>query len=279
MGLDMWDAHWTAINNDAMTFKKARHSKGYNDARRISLPAVADAKKWPMYEVGWDGNCITRIRLDFIPADLGPEGLEDLHCVLVALMHNGWAFVIEHGIVTRLDVAVDFPNVEMDDLLFLPQQGVTSQRWCRSGKLESYQLGKAKGNCTMIYNRRAKRVAQGKPWAGKTGIRVERRLRSPGISVSSLPELAFPFTGLCPIQKLVGKPAIEKKAYFWEFFIRSAESIGLAAALALLPTNKRTGYRKFIQQNCATWWKPEEIWPRWQSTLSDLKVSDTKHWC
>lgn len=277
-GQDMWQAHCSA-EKDKETFKKQGYGKGYNQRYRISLPSTVDAKHWPLYEIAYEQGCINRLRLDFNPADLGHEGMEELHFVLSALMDTGWGFVAKYGKVTRLDVAVDLPEVNMEHLMFLPKQGVTSQQWHQSGQLQSYQLGKSKGNRTMIYNRKAKRISQGKPWAGKEGIRVERRLRNPGITVQGMHSLPWPFEGLHVVKRMSGPPAGELKGYIWRLFVGTAENSGIAAALAILPTKKRSMYRKHCNEHNIPLWDADAIWGNWTKTLADLEIADPKAWC
>ena len=98
---------------------------------------MTNSKTWPLYQMGCDGHCVTKVRIEFVPVDLGPQGLEELHAALFALMDQGWAFVVEHGRITRLDVAVGFPKVTMDQFHFLPQQGATVTQWKQDGGLRA----------------------------------------------------------------------------------------------------------------------------------------------
>lgn len=276
-GIDMWQAHWTEVN-DGETFKPVRPSKGYNKAYRIALQSIAASKAWPFYEIAFDSGCITKVRLDIIPADLGPDGLFDLHFVLMGLMDSGWGFVVKHGKITRIDVAVDLPTVEMEHLLYLPQKGLTSWQWLQSGKLGSYQLGKPKGNRTMIYNRKQKRIDKGQPWAGKEGIRVERRLKNLNLPLKGLSGLSWPFADLHPVQKIATPPSREPKVYIWTQFLMAAEHCGLAAALANLPPKKRTMYRKHLKQHSLPLWDPVAIWTNWEKGLAESRIACTKTW-
>jgi hypothetical protein len=273
----MWKAHWPAVG-DKEIFKPARPSKGYHRAYRMALPSVAKATKWPTYEIKFADDCITNLRIDFIPVDLGSDGMVDLHSVLITLMPDGWGYVVKHAKVTRLDVALDFPLVEMDDLLFLPQQGVTTRVWASNGTLKSYQLGKSNANCTMIYNRKAKRIDKGQAWKGKEGIRLERRLRHLQMPLSDLATLSSPFECLTPVNNVQGPPPGEEKAYQWPMFMATVEQRGLGPALALLPTKKRTVYRTHLKQHCAPWWDPVAFWQGWAASLDALKLIDPNTW-
>lgn len=276
-GIDMWKGHWTE-EKDGGTFKPVRPSKGYNKAYRIALQSIASSKAWPFYEIAFDNACITKVRLDIIPADLGPEGLFELHTVLMGLMDSGWGFFVRHGKITRLDVAVDLPHLEMDHLLYLPKKGLTSWQWLQSGKLGSYQLGKPKGNSTMIYDRKQKRVDKGKPWAGKEGIRVERRLKNLGMPLKGLSGLSWPFADLQLVRKIATPPSGEPKAYFWRQFLMATDHCGLAAAMANLPPKKRTMYRKHLHQHKAPMWDARVIWANWHTMLDELKLSHAGNW-
>lgn len=277
VGKDMWNAYFTSVNDEGI-IKTGACSRGYNRGHKLCLDSVLDSKKWPHYEVAWEDKCITRARLDFVPADLGYDGMVDLHAVLTGFMDSGWAYLVEHGRITRLDVALDFPHVSMDEFHFLPAQGATSSSWSHSGKLQTYQSGKSNGNCTSIYDRGAKRKAQGKGWQGKVGVRVERRLRNPAIKLHELPTMANPFASMCMVKKVAEPPSATKQTYIWSLFMDAAETIGLATALAKLPVKKRTAFRKHLANHLQPWWDAETSWSEWPTMLSDLKIANPNAW-
>lgn len=256
------------------SFRPAIRSKGYSRAYRIALPSIADATKWPFYEFRCGEQGVTRVRLDLIPADLGKDGLAELNDELWKLFYGGWEYFYHRGRVSRIDIAVDFPQLEMDQIFLLPQQGLTTKQFSSSGRLETVYLGKSKGNYTAIYNRKAKRIAQKKPWKGKAGIRVERRLKNQKLWLKDIDNLACPFANLQGISRQLDRPKFEKKAYFWEYFKDSLSARGLPAALALLPQGKRTQYRKYLKTKAPSLWDFDEIWSRWKVPASALRPID-----
>jgi hypothetical protein len=276
-GFEMFKAMHLAFA-DSKVFHHAKHSKGYKWARRIALDSVVASAKWPFYEIDYEDKCVTRLRIDFVPVDLGLTGMQDLNLELTTLMNNGWGYIATHGRISRLDVAVDFPDVEMDQFHFLPKKGATTKQWSSDGKLQTYQHGKAKSSHTSIYNRKAKRIAQGKPWAGKQGIRVERRLINPGIAVTALPELLCAFSGIDMVQRHIGPPITEQKPYIWHLFQNASEHMGMEAALGLLRVDKRKAYRKHLKANLVDWWDEDAIWAGWPKMLSDLKIANPYAW-
>ena len=46
------------------------------------------------------------------------------------------------------------------------------KEWKRNGELETLVFGKKKGNQTLIYSRKKKRLAKGQPWPGKSEVRI-----------------------------------------------------------------------------------------------------------
>ena len=276
-GVAMYSACWTAFA-DTNLFQQVRHSKGFLKAYRIKLGSVVDAAKWPFYECAYEDKCITRVRIDFIPVDLGQVGMSELHLALLALMDSGWAYFVENGHVSRLDVAVDFPEIEMDEFHYLPKQGATTKQWSRDGKLQTYQHGKARSSHTSIYNRKAKRISQKKPWAGKQGVRVERRLKGQNFPLKGLANLSNPFANMAMLKRYISPPPSEAKAYIWSYFMSTVEMKGMSAALAELPPQKQTAYRKHLKTNGVGWWDVEAIWHGWTPMLDELNISKASAW-
>ena len=214
-----------------------------------------------------------------MPVDLGPHGMMELHSRLNNLMEGGWGAFVKHGRITRLDVTVDLPLTKIDDFHFLPQKGATMTVWRVNGKLTGYAHGKKEGNQTVIYDRKAKRIAQGKAWKGKEGARIERRLRNTTLTLPDLPGMPNPFKGM----SLVGMPEAPpseqtKMVYVWHLFRRAADTHLLATTLALLPPEKKTLYRKHLKAHEKSWWDPKAIWAHWPAMLDELKIASATAW-
>lgn len=236
------------------------------------IPGIDDPTKWPFYEFRWNAKGVTAVRLDFIPADLGTVGIEHLNTVLWEQLtfYGGWAYFFKKGRITRIDLAADFPSLRMEDIYLLPSQGVTSRQYHRDGKLESVRLGKPIGSHTLVYDRKAKRVAKKKDWKGKVGLRVERRLLNPNFMLKDLQGLDCPFQGLSAISRHIDQPDFEKKAYIWELFMDGCEVRGLPAALARLPQGKRTQYRQYLKYAMESLWDLNEVWSQWPEVSAGL---------
>ena len=274
---DAYDIHsgiWPQIN-DTNVFKdagkKAKWGK-YKLAKRLMLQCLVDVKKAPLLQYAYHGKMADQLRLEFVPVDLGLEGVSQLHAVLTSVVESGWEYFISHGRVTRIDVSVDVPGVRMDEFLFLPPQAITSMHWKVNGHLKTIVHGKKQGDQTVIYDRKEKRLAKGQKWKGPSAIRVERRLVNlKDQKLSSLPLLPNPFAKMQMTVNMPGPPD-EKKSDSWSMFEDSVKVRGLGAALALLPDERRTKYRKHLAAHPQPWWDPAAIWAKWPEMLKDLDI-------
>ena len=279
---DAYDTHAQLFPmfDDEELFKNA--GKGakwgpYKIAKRLKLPNLVDDKKYPLLQYAYSGKKAEQLRLEFVPVDLGWEGMAGLHASL-GMVDGGWGYFIKHGRVTRIDVAVDVPNTRMDGFLFLPQQTLTTMQWKVNGQLQSLVFGKKSGNQTSIYSRNKKRLAKGQSWSGEPEVRVERRLTNlKHQMVSSLPSLPNPFSAMQMTLNLPGPPP-DGKAWEWLMFEDSVNVRGLCPALALLPEERRTKYRKHLAAHPQPWWNPDAIWAQWPAMLDELKIASSEAW-
>lgn len=277
MAKDVMGAYMEALQAFHEDFAYAKPSSGFHRAHRLALPSLIDLKKRPLLELRIVDKTVTNIRIDFIPVDLGAQGMDELHRILQSLVEDGWGFFVQYGKITRLDVAVDFPHLHMKDLYFLPRLGVTVKQWARNGSLETYQLGKAKGSHTQIYSRLAKRTAQNKSTKGKTGIRVERRLKNQSIGFQELKTLPCVFVGMNLIKRDLAPPS-KFPEDLWTMFVLAAKNAGLSNALSHLPTHRRTVLRGHLKDQLVSAWDIDAIWRSWPKMLQDLKIADLQKW-
>jgi hypothetical protein len=266
-------------DDDVLKVTSGSRVKGFNRAWRVALENVPDVKKWPLLHASLHDNQTEKLRLEFVPVDLGFSGLAELHAVLGGFIEDGWNNFVKRGKVTRIDVAVDFPHLRMDQLLFLPKPQATTRQWARDGQLQTFVQGSKFGSQLRIYSRKAKRKAQGKSWKDKTGVRIERAVK-PGkpVLVKDLPALPNPFDSLTLMTVMPPMPEGEAKPYIWELFKCAVEQNGIPVALGLLPEDKRKLYRDHLDTFCAEWWDPEEIWKNWLLMLDDLSIADQTKW-
>ena len=127
---------------------------------------------------------------------------------------------------------------------------------------------------TVIYDRTKKRVAQ-KQFIPQY-LRIERRMKPSAMKLSSLVTMKNPFEGTKLSVALPGTPN-PAKVWEWSMFSDSVEKRGLAAALALLPKDRRAAYKTHIDGHLLPAWNPEAIWSGWKPMLDELKITSS-HW-
>jgi hypothetical protein len=224
---------WTAVKELIKLTGLFKKTKSSKLYKINGLICGASTDERVLFQFGTKDDKPPQCRLEFNPKKLGIDGLNDLDNILGEIFPDGWGYFFKHGRVTRLDVAVDLPGVRMDQFLFLAHQGETYQRFGTNGHLETFYVGTSKGNQTRIYSKKKEQLAKGKPF-GKSVVRVERTLRNLNLVVGELQKLKNP-------------------------------------AMALLPEQRRSKYRKYLKQNQKVWWQPQAIWEKWPEVSKSLK--------
>ncbi|WP_374846248.1 hypothetical protein [Brucella ciceri] len=276
----MYQELFTTLDQKTEFLDASKPKGGYQLAKRLVLQSVDQLKRYPLIQFRYlkDHKLIERFRLEFVPVDLGSNGMEELHIVMGGLIEDGWDYVRKYGKVTRIDISIDIPNVSMESFLLLSHQSVSSRTWSMDGRLETIVHGKKKGNQTIVYDRGAKRKAHGQSAEGKQGTRVERRLiKLPMVTVAGLVQLENPFAKLALLEKLPTIPPASAKSASqkgqWQMFCDSVQVRQLSNALTLLSAEKRAEYRKHIKQNSAPWWDPDAMWGKWSSVLEQMRFT------
>lgn len=266
IGAEVYDGYMQSASNVAM-FGAGSKVKGFTHGLRIKIDGLVDAKKWPQLNARIDNKKVEALRLDFVPVDLGPQGIAEMSIALTALVDGGWAFFWSLGKITRLDVTVDIPNAKMDDFVFLPSGGLTSQEWAVDGTTQTYVMGKSEGNQTIIYDRQAKRKKKNKNWPGGPEVRIERRLVGQKIKGRKFLKISNPFDKLHITEVFTGCPK-GVKPFIWELFKDSVRQRGLVAALALMPEKQRTVIRSFVKSAPVPFWDVNKIWENWPEVVA-----------
>jgi hypothetical protein len=126
-----------------------------------------------------------------------------------------------------------------------------------------------KCNQTRIYSKKKEQLAKGKPF-GKSVVRVERTLRNLNLTMGELATVKNPFAQMGLLEP-TPKPPPWEKPKVWSMFGDSINTRGLTAALALLPEQRRSKYRKYLNQKHQIWWQPEAIWAKWPQIAKSLQ--------
>ena len=247
-------------------------SKGaYNRVKKIVIDSIKEQKKWPLFQ--WQyvkgSNSIQNVRITFVPKDLGAEGIIDLKHKLLTLGVD-WSSLLKNGNVTRLDVTIDYPNLDINSSLYMPKQAAKTQHWYGQGILETITIGKSTGNQTEIYDRGKKRE-QNKQ-SGFSGVRIERRLKNLHRKLWQIKDLGNPFLSITLVKPLSNTSPVFAAAGDWIMFCDSASIRGLENALSLLTLKNRTIYRAHFKNSQLPEWQPVEIWNKWPAYLLESEL-------
>jgi hypothetical protein len=264
---DIHKAVYTAYNDTAV-FQSVTKLKGFKSARMIAIRGSAERVHFCF---GSKTGEPPHARLEFNPGKLGKDGLEWLHATLMTMMDGGWEYVLNHGRITRVDVAVDIPKSRMHQFLLMPAQGLaTTCIYNGNGKLKTVYVGKKDGNQTVLYSKSAEQAVK-EIYLPVPTVRLERKLRNPQMALKELLSLKNPFAALKLISTM--PPAPETPAHWsWPLFLDAVAQRGLVAALLLLPEKRRTIYRKHLEQHQVDWWDSAAAWEHWPKTVSNLLI-------
>jgi hypothetical protein len=225
------------------------------------------------------------LRFDFNPARLGPTGLslfkDELNNILHDTQNTSWAELATKAKITRLDIAVDLINVDIEDMMFrFAKAGGKSGSYFGVGsKLETRYLNVTSGGSnTYVYDRRQRLLdlqndgkGSGPEYGETPHTRIEFRTDSTR-PVVDLPNLlnhlkkieVFDIDALSP----------PEEAHHWRLFQDSCRYRGLSGALELLPEGLRQEYEDTVKTVESELWRPDKLWEKWPESLEASGLLD-----
>jgi len=246
-------------------YKISRHIACQNSSQRV------------FFQCEPNGESKAFCRFEFNPEKLGSKALGELHKILKPIFPDGFNYVIQCGRVSKIDIAIDLPNLHMDAFLVLPELATSSIHYRRNGRLETLYIGKPRGTHLTIYDKHKEQLAKKHKPSDCAMVRVEKTLVGPSPEMlKDIADLPNPFAKLrltYPMSKLTVPPAGTKINY-WTMFGDCVRRRGLDPALALLPYDRRIKYRKHFTANTLPIWEPAAIWANWGTMLNKLGLID-----
>lgn len=160
---------------------------------------------------------------------------------------------MDAGKVSYLEIARDFVGVDKQDLLPWTAHTKKGDVWQKgSEKGAIYVGGKDSPRQFVIYDKRLQLIAKGQACPHASLVRVEARLRSPGILVREIDQLEDPFKPL-HIASLENTRTHSKEKQ-WQGFIENASNNGASTAFSQLSKHYRKIYRERLSECAAKWW-------------------------
>jgi len=214
------------------------------------------------------------LRFEFNPNGVG-SGAVNAFRQSIPLLTAGYfdyKALATQGKVTRLDIAVDLVNIDIEDLLIGTRKpGVTSSYFGLSGKAETKYLNvNKKGSRMYVYDRRAlldklnaEGIGQPSEFGNAKYTRVEVRTEV-ATAITAMADMSnrllkidlFDIEAVTPLEE----------PHHWRLFQDSCRYRGLAGALALLPEGVRSAYRAAIT-SAPPLWRATELWGHWPAAL------------
>jgi hypothetical protein len=195
-------------------------------------------------------------RLECNPSKLGPDGRAELDTLLLSVFGEGLQDFVRKGKVTRLDVAIDLPDITTNDVIVrsssVRKHGIYSGT---TGDPETVYVGKTSG--TVAYNK-----VSSSQTGPITRLRIERRLK-PNCLGRDLPNIKNPFDKIRVVPTAVLKPLLPDPAdvYFDSMRIR-----GIHRVLKSLPRQDRLRIERIVNDGANTL-LPPDIWNHWPRCL------------
>lgn len=212
------------------------------------------------------------LRVEFNPSHYTSKEQKKLRHLFVYLFGNQFTNrMYEDCVVTKVDLAVDLFDQEIDFIMSYPRMRTSTMRY-DNGHLLEQTLGHGRGRTSVkAYNKLVERLQNGAkvnkdvPWT-----RIEVRLRDLRCSIAELESQTAPFEKL--------------KFYPWELpdclgkkFARYVHEHGLPAALQ----TRRPGMREIIKQDLRdleiSLFDPHDIHGQWPQALRNLNFLMSKY--
>ena len=161
----------------------------------------------------------------------------------------------DEGKISYLEIARDFVGVEKESILPWTSHSRKGDIFKdhKQGTNGAIYIGsKDSPRQFCIYDKRLQLIAKGQHCPHPSLVRVEARLRHPGILAKDLGQLEDPFQAL-HIASLSKARALSKEKQ-WQSFIQNASNDGAAKAFSELSKHYRKIYRERLTECAVKWW-------------------------
>ena len=160
---------------------------------------------------------------------------------------------MDMGKMSYLEITRDFVGVDKQDLLPWTAHAKKGDIWQKGIEKGSIYVGsKDSPRQFVIYDKRLQLIAKGQHCPHPSLVRVEARLRNPGILARDLGQLEDPFQALHIASLSKARALLKEKQ--WQSFIQSASNNGASMAFSALSKHYRKIYREQLSECAVKWW-------------------------
>ena len=168
----------------------------------------------------------------------------------------GLDHAMDAGKVSYLEIARDFVGVEKESILpwtSYSRKGDIFKDHKQGTNGAIYIGSKDSPRQFCLYDKRLQLIAKGLPCPHPSLLRVEARLRSPGILARDIDQLQDPFQSLHIA--ILSKAEDFSKEKQWQNFIQGASNDGAVTAFSQLTKHHRKIYRERLSECAVKWWQ------------------------
>lgn len=168
----------------------------------------------------------------------------------------GLDHAMDEGKISYLEIARDFVGVEKESILPWTSHSRKGDIFKdhKQGTNGAIYIGsKDSPRQFCLYDKRLQLIAKGLPCPPPSLLRVEARLRNPGILARDIDQLQDPFQSL-HIASLSKTEDFSKEKQ-WRNFIQGASNDGAAKAFSQLKKHHRKIYREILSECAVKWWQ------------------------
>ena len=207
------------------------------------------------------------VHLQLNPSELDKTLATSLRGDLDWLLGNCYKQFFLNSSVTRLDIAVDYLNLNVDDCLFNnTRQRRSAAYFNQSGQTESVYLGHRKSLVQMrIYDKSAKNRSKHNVADTEQVTRIEATV-NPKCTFADIHKIKNPYEGL-KIYKLSGLIADNRIPLS---FCDSIQLRGLTATLNLLAPDERKAVKSLLEQHVFVDFPADQIFQLWKASLKKI---------
>jgi hypothetical protein len=220
------------------------------------------------------------MRFEWNPSKLGPGGMAFFRKQFSEMFGGTFTYadLLQQGKVTRVDAAVDFMNVSIDDVLIVTKTPEKSHVYYGTdGGTETIYLGASKYNKTghtAIYDKQQQLedVGRTEKYGGVPLTRIEARPKT-FIHLGDLPSLPNPFNDINVI--IPGRVEPPEEHHHWMFFLDSCRYLGIEGALSRLPDALIPKYEEALTQATQVSWDTDKVWSYWDEAVEKTGLLDS----
>ncbi len=248
--------------SDVADFKNLKHWRGKYGSRLMLKGGVDGLQSIAQITTG-----ITKQQYRFFQWELWPDHItrpehSPAWAAFQSLFHTLAAdhdpvYSLDHamdaGKVSYLEIARDFVGVNKEDLLPWTARTKKGDIWQKGNEKGAIYVGsKDSPRQFVIYDKRLQLIAKGQACPHPSLVRVEARLRSPGILAREIDQLEDPLKSLCMAS--LAKARIHSKEEQWQEFIENASNNGASTAFSQLSKHYRKISRERLSECAVNWW-------------------------